>query len=589
MKIKEIYVKGFGCLADFRKEFHDGFNAVTENNGFGKTTLAAFVKAMFYSLNYTRASAVEENELKRFRPWNSAEKFGGSVTFEHEGKLYRIERSFGSTQKDETAFLIDFEKNKKTDVTRTELGKRLFGIDAAAFERCLYIPQKRTEIKSNDSFVEKLSNLLDNADDNNNFTSAMTRLRDFSRKLKLERGSGGLISEAEREKQQLEIRLSAQEEAQKKLEENQRQTLSALRETEAKKKQLGSLEARLNALEKQKQNAQAEGLRRIAVQRQTELEEKVVSIKRRQAELTPPSKKPSKKFTLSVCVSALLLAAVSVLGFCLSQPVLGGVFSALLLAGAFTLFLIRKNNLNRLEQDYSVQSGALEKELQDTLAMLEKTRGELKQCAATDSTYDESVYVRARAERERLAAEISDLQSRLVYLKTDAEWQTKALGDVADTRNMLDAAQARLVSLRKKYATAQTAMKLLSDAKESLTTAYAPKLRENFLRLICKATDGVYSDAIVSADFKTELNAGGATREMGYFSRGTRDLTDFCLRLALIQTMYGGNPPILILDDPFVNLDDDNFARATKLLVENANDCQIIYLTCTDRKARKII
>lgn len=46
-------------------------------------------------------------------------------------------------------------------------------------------------------------------------------------------------------------------------------------------------------------------------------------------------------------------------------------------------------------------------------------------------------------------------------------------------------------------------MRLLSDAKESLTTAYAPKLRENFLRLICKATDGVYSVAIVSADFTT--------------------------------------------------------------------------------------
>ena len=49
------------------------------------------------------------------------------------------------------------------------MGKRLFGIDAAAFERCLYLPQKQIEIKSNDSFVEKLSNLLDNAEDNNNF------------------------------------------------------------------------------------------------------------------------------------------------------------------------------------------------------------------------------------------------------------------------------------------------------------------------------------------------------------------------------------------------------------------------------------
>ena len=112
MKIREIYVKSFGCLSDFKKEFHDGFNAVTENNGFGKTTLATFVKAMFYSLGYSRSSALEENELKRFRPWNSTEKFGGSVTFEHDGKLYRIERTFGATQKDETAFLVDFEKNK---------------------------------------------------------------------------------------------------------------------------------------------------------------------------------------------------------------------------------------------------------------------------------------------------------------------------------------------------------------------------------------------------------------------------------------------------------------------------------------------
>lgn len=60
---------------------------------------------------------------------------------------------------------------------------------------------------------------------------------------------------------------------------------------------------------------------------------------------------------------------------------------------------------------------------------------------------NESVYVRARTERERLAAKISDLQS--IYLKTDAEWQTKAQGDVADTRNMPDATQARLVSLQK--------------------------------------------------------------------------------------------------------------------------------------------
>ena len=174
-------------------------------------------------------------------------------------------------------------------------------------------------------------------------------------------------------------------------------------------------------------------------------------------------------------------------------------------------------------------------------------------------------------------------------LKTEAEFLARDTGDVADTENMLDNATERLEALRKKYITAQTAMRLLAQAKEKLTTAYAPKLRENFLSLVSQATDGAFSDAIVSADFRTELTADGATREMGYFSKGTRELSDFCLRLALIKTMYGGNPPILILDDPFVNLDDGNFRRAVKLLKTAAPSCQIIYLSCTARATAQTI
>lgn len=86
-------------------------------------------------------------------------------------------------------------------------------------------------------------------------------------------------------------------------------------------------------------------------------------------------------------------------------------------------------------------------------------------------------------------------------------------------------------------------MRLLAQAKEKLTTAYAPKLRENFLSLVSQATDGAFSDAIVSADFRTELTADGATREMGYFSKGTRELSDFCLRLALIKPCTEAIPP----------------------------------------------
>ena len=48
MRLLSLYVKSFGKLRDFSYEFTEGFNEIKEDNGFGKTTLAAFIKAMFY-------------------------------------------------------------------------------------------------------------------------------------------------------------------------------------------------------------------------------------------------------------------------------------------------------------------------------------------------------------------------------------------------------------------------------------------------------------------------------------------------------------------------------------------------------------
>jgi uncharacterized protein YhaN len=53
------------------------------------------------------------------------------------------------------------------------------------------------------------------------------------------------------------------------------------------------------------------------------------------------------------------------------------------------------------------------------------------------------------------------------------------------------------------------------------------------------------------------------------------------MRLALVDALYAGKEtPILILDDPFVNLDEKNMARALKLLRQKAEEGQILYLVC---------
>lgn len=93
VKIISCYVENFGKLHDYSVDFSDGLNIVCEENGWGKSTFAAFVRAMFYGLEGERKRNLLENERKRYKPWQGG-VFGGKLTFEIQGKTYQISRVF---------------------------------------------------------------------------------------------------------------------------------------------------------------------------------------------------------------------------------------------------------------------------------------------------------------------------------------------------------------------------------------------------------------------------------------------------------------------------------------------------------------
>ena len=65
LKLISCHIEAFGVLRGTDCIFSDGLNVLLKNNGEGKTTLASFIKAMFYGLPKTRAQSLEENERKK--------------------------------------------------------------------------------------------------------------------------------------------------------------------------------------------------------------------------------------------------------------------------------------------------------------------------------------------------------------------------------------------------------------------------------------------------------------------------------------------------------------------------------------------
>lgn len=192
MKIKSVYVSSFGNLKNLSLDFTDGLNTVKEENGWGKSTLAAFIKCAFYGINDSKRS-VADNERIKYRPWNSTEKFGGNVVFCRDGKTYRIERYFGNKQSEDTVRLFDDETGREF-TNNKDLGNRLFDIDEEGFFSTTYLSQKDLEIKSNSSLTAKFDSNGE-SDAEESFEKALSSVETKKKRYKADRGGSGIIAD----------------------------------------------------------------------------------------------------------------------------------------------------------------------------------------------------------------------------------------------------------------------------------------------------------------------------------------------------------------------------------------------------------
>ncbi|MBE6589431.1 MAG: hypothetical protein E7643_04560 [Ruminococcaceae bacterium] len=176
MRILRLHIENFGRLKDFSMELSSGLNVLHHENGWGKSTLAVFIKAMLYGLPATSKRSLDENERKKYTPWQGG-AYGGSLEFESEKGRFRAERFFGAKESSDTFALYDLDTNLESRAYSEALGVELFGIDADGYERTVYLSQRGFVAKGeNYSIAAKLGDLLDDVDDIGGFDAAAAAL-----------------------------------------------------------------------------------------------------------------------------------------------------------------------------------------------------------------------------------------------------------------------------------------------------------------------------------------------------------------------------------------------------------------------------
>ena len=628
MQIRRIQVADFGKLHDIELDFSDGFQTITGENGWGKSTMAAFIKAMLYGMEATTRRSLLENERRHYQPWQGG-TYGGSMEFSAGGKMYRVERTFGSKEKDDTFALYDLSTGLLSTDYSERLGEDLFHIDRGAWERSCYLGQRKLEVLVNDSLHARLSHAEEDAGDIENYERAAASLEERMKFLK-KTGNRGEIARLQEERRQVREQIEAYETQQEKLWQAQRELLEKrLQEQEEKLQEanvrlagyeeLPMKEQELDQLREQIFRCQAAREREQAAEQQYvqagQQEERRKTELEAVRESAQGQRKNDRKWMLTGGIGLVMLLAGIIAIF--SDNRFGTVLPVILILLGLGTILTAFFQLSRSQRSYHLAKETYNQQLTELQQYKKQAKQLKKQWEAAEAFrkeqeqapilqklwkatgYDmeqlpdgEALEQCWQRERER-SREFQNLRASCENQRKEVRKCQQELaayeqrGKNAEQTEVRMELEEKLMDLseqiqesERKYELLFRTLELLKTARDRFLGRYLTTLKEKTAEYL-SILEPAWKDSIeMDVDLKIRIRQQGVLRDPEYFSTGWQDLFRLAQRFALMDALCEGESSVAILDDPFVNLDEEKRARALELLNQIGKQRQIIYFTC---------
>lgn len=417
MKLMSCHIENFGKLRACSMNFEENLNVICKKNGWGKSTFAAFIRAMFYGLEGERKRSIEENERKRYKPWQGG-IFGGQLVFEENGRRYEISRIFQDKEANDEFELRDADTNLISDAYSSQIGEELFGVGRESFLRSIYIGQSACDTYATDDISAKIGNITDNTNDLNNYENADIRLGELMNKMTPSRKTGSIAKRKE-EIAQLERQVldgqgigGSLEEYQKMLEKQENQYRSEeekLQEMTALQKKVAAMQSILAKQEEWEHlKKTAQDKKAIVDQVQSEFPGEIPTMEEmRQALLTCGEEEKIRERVKMTRLSEEEKKEVAALDDCFQQGIPD------------------ERELDAKVQEVSQYRKLLQEYNQDQLSSVEQQRYEQLESAFHDENEPVSVIIGKWNERNNRKAAIPSKQATVAALKNASQERMK--------------------------------------------------------------------------------------------------------------------------------------------------------------------
>lgn len=608
MKINNLKINGFGKLKDKEVNFKEGINIVYGKNESGKSSMLKFITSMLYGTSKNK-NGKDISDFDKFKPWKT-EEFSGKIEYTLDNEeSFEIYREF--KKKNPVVY-----NSKKEDISKTfsidktkgiEFFEEQTGIDEETFYNTAITEQEGIKLSksSQNSIVQKISNLISSGDDNISFKKSLDKINKKQNEvIGTERTSQRPINNIENkirtlinEKRNLEtykenIYDNSLEKEQLRLEE---------KNEEIKKEFLKEIKVKLDT--NRIKNAEINFNRNLEKEYNEKIEE--LNKKISNSELEEQIKETNyKNYYIIIAIILITFFGITIYN---SFKLINLVILMPLILVFYKMAKLKENlkkkeknrdldkekiihEIEVLRENKEIQKLEAEEKQEKLYNEIEKDKNELieKYTKFLDLGFMEENlnknYDEILREIERKENRLNTIKFRLHTMEVSSEEINRKLENLAQIEEELQEAETEreeLLSLNKSY---NIAKECLEKAYEQVKESISPRFTENLCDIISKISDERYKNVIFSDTdgLRVEIQNGNYV-PASRLSTGTIDQMYISLRLSALNEITDEVMPI-ILDEAFAYFDDDRLANILKYLNNNFKENQIIIFTCSDRE-----
>lgn len=614
MTIHELKIYGFGKHCNLEISFYDGTNIILGRNESGKSTVASFIRALLYGMPENNTS----RERKKFRPGNRDVKYGGEMTFEHMGVLYKVTSEFGESKINDVTILYNVTANEKISLEEgMTVGETVLKITADTYDMVSYAAQLSSKPNTDNAEADYLfDRLMKNTVDSKNSATdilACKRLKAAKNFVSSSQAKNGILDLLQKKKEKTEAAILKVD--------------SVIQEAEQKRNECSKMQQALNE-EKDKHISIQSDMNEVAkaveiVSLHADVKKYVKEINLLDDELADAAKRTKRISTpvniifgvlisiIAICVLVLIFTPqINKLSFMANLCKYLNIWSQnqyiymLFGAGAILLILFKiifsticnrkvrllrdelftieeaLSELLKIEYIYSAKKHSTNRE--NINIALDNHKSEYKRARMVLENEDN----KTKTYNEHLAV-VENYTEKMAYTKASADALTKSVSEMEDSyflKEELSEINTQIELFKRRYEALSLAEEIMEEAYQRWQSETGPEFSKDAADILEKMTNGRYKEMKISRNFDISLkNDAGAMQRAYNYSGATVDQMYLALRLALVKSLSSKDERLpVILDDPFVQYDSERKQLAYRAVDEfsKENNIQIILTAC---------